>query len=259
MFPTGSVYRSVSALLEANARALLGDIEGCAHAAAETLTIGRAHGMSALAQGLAVQARLDAMSGAWTAAAAAIDEAIAIAEEQWFDERPAFGVVYATASLVHARNGRRDRARETRFVAIPLVRRLDDVTPFLASLALIEIAESALLTDDVGEATELLGDAERRLRRLRDTGMLPLARERVGAAISRASARRSPVFVERLSPAEMRVLAYLPTHLSFGEIGEELFVSRNTVKSHAMAIYRKLGVTSRSAAVKGAGELGILP
>lgn len=53
-------------------------------------------------------------------------------------------------------------------------------------------------------------------------------------------------------------MAYLPTHLSFGEIGEILFVSRNTVKSHAMAIYRKLGVTSRSEAVVEARRFGLI-
>ena len=42
------------------------------------------------------------------------------------------------------------------------------------------------------------------------------------------------------------------------EIGERLFVSRHTVKSHAMAVYRKLNVSSRNAAVERARELGLL-
>ena len=46
------------------------------------------------------------------------------------------------------------------------------------------------------------------------------------------------------------MLGYLPTHLTFAEIGAELFVSRHTVHSHATAIYRKFGVTSRSEAVE---------
>ena len=58
--------------------------------------------------------------------------------------------------------------------------------------------------------------------------------------------------------AELRVLALLPTHLSFRQIGERLFVSNNTVKSHAMSIYHKLGVSSRSEAVERAAELGLL-
>ena len=61
-----------------------------------------------------------------------------------------------------------------------------------------------------------------------------------------------------LTEAELRLLPYLATHLSFREIGERLYVSRHTVKSHAMAVYRKLNVTSRNAAVERARELGLL-
>jgi LuxR family transcriptional regulator, maltose regulon positive regulatory protein len=42
------------------------------------------------------------------------------------------------------------------------------------------------------------------------------------------------------------------------EIGERLYVSRNTVKSQAMAVYRKLGVSSRSEAIDRVQELGFL-
>ncbi|MFN8028560.1 MAG: LuxR C-terminal-related transcriptional regulator [Acidimicrobiia bacterium] len=54
------------------------------------------------------------------------------------------------------------------------------------------------------------------------------------------------------------MLRYLPTHLTFGAIAEELFVSRNTVKTQAIAIYRKLGVSSRDAAVAEARRLHLL-
>ena len=52
-----------------------------------------------------------------------------------------------------------------------------------------------------------------------------------------------------LTAAEIRVLRYLPTHLSLAAIAANLFVSRNTVKTHAIAVYRKLGVSSRPDAV----------
>jgi LuxR family transcriptional regulator, maltose regulon positive regulatory protein len=58
--------------------------------------------------------------------------------------------------------------------------------------------------------------------------------------------------------ARQRVLAYLPTHLSFQAMAEDLFVSRNTVKTQAISIYRKLGVSSRGDAVARARELGLL-
>jgi LuxR family maltose regulon positive regulatory protein len=61
-----------------------------------------------------------------------------------------------------------------------------------------------------------------------------------------------------LSPAEVRLLPYLQTHLTFREIGERLFVSRNTVSSQVGSIYRKLGVSSRSEAVEHATVVGLL-
>jgi LuxR family transcriptional regulator, maltose regulon positive regulatory protein len=50
----------------------------------------------------------------------------------------------------------------------------------------------------------------------------------------------------------------LSTHLSFPEIAAEMFLSRNTIKSEAFSIYRKLGVASRSQAVARSRDLGLL-
>ena len=61
-----------------------------------------------------------------------------------------------------------------------------------------------------------------------------------------------------LTRAEVRLLPLLATHLSFREIGAVLYVSRNTVKTQAISIYRKLGVSSRSDAIDQAGRLGLL-
>jgi LuxR family maltose regulon positive regulatory protein len=61
-----------------------------------------------------------------------------------------------------------------------------------------------------------------------------------------------------LTPAEIRVLRFLPTHLTFPAIADELFVSRNTVKTQAISIYRKLGVSSRKPAVEAARRHGFL-
>ena len=53
-------------------------------------------------------------------------------------------------------------------------------------------------------------------------------------------------------------MPFLSSHLSFREIGEQLFVSRNTVKTQAISIYRKLGVSSRSEAISRAADLGLV-
>ena len=74
------------------------------------------------------------------------------------------------------------------------------------------------------------------------------------AAEPRARPGGSLALVGGLSVAERRVLQYLRTHLTLAEIGARLFVSRNTVKTQAISIYRKLGVSSRSEAVRIAVE-----
>jgi DNA-binding CsgD family transcriptional regulator len=72
-------------------------------------------------------------------------------------------------------------------------------------------------------------------------------------------ALRSPMrLAASLTPAELRLLPLLATHLSFREIGERLCISRNTVKTEAISAYRKLNASSRSEAVEHAAELGLI-
>ena len=61
-----------------------------------------------------------------------------------------------------------------------------------------------------------------------------------------------------LTTAELRLLPLLTTHLSFREIAEELYVSRNTVKTQAISVYRKLNASSRSEAIARARDLGLV-
>ena len=55
---------------------------------------------------------------------------------------------------------------------------------------------------------------------------------------------------EPLTERETAVLQLLQSSLSLSEIAGELFISPNTVKTHAKAVYRKLGVSSRNEAVR---------
>src|SRR6202012_1503099 len=63
---------------------------------------------------------------------------------------------------------------------------------------------------------------------------------------------------EPLSKNELRVLRYLPTHLSATEIAAELWVSQSTVKTHLRNLYAKLGTHRRAEAVERARALGLL-
>jgi LuxR family transcriptional regulator, maltose regulon positive regulatory protein len=92
------------------------------------------------------------------------------------------------------------------------------------------------------------------LRRRPDLGVLPT---QVDELRSQLDTSRGTVGVSSLTTAELRLLPLLATHLNFAEIGERLYVSPHTVKSHAVSIYRKLGVASRSQAVQHLQELGL--
>jgi LuxR family maltose regulon positive regulatory protein len=137
---------------------------------------------------------------------------------------------------------------------------LDHVTPavpWLGAVALLELVQVRLALADADEARALL-------RRVADVLRV---RPRLGTVVQRSAEldRRTRALAEpegrwasSLTPAERRLLPLLATHLSFREIGERLYVSRNTVKTQAIAVYRKFGVTSRSAAIERAVELGLI-
>jgi LuxR family transcriptional regulator, maltose regulon positive regulatory protein len=73
-----------------------------------------------------------------------------------------------------------------------------------------------------------------------------------------ASPAGPPPPLEPLSDSEIRVLRYLPTHLSAPQIASELFVSHNTIRTHMRHLYAKLGTHRRLEAVERARALGLL-
>ena len=88
-------------------------------------------------------------------------------------------------------------------------------------------------------------------------------RAQTGSPASRGeSSRYGPVslrpLVEPLTTTEMRVLQYLPTHLSQAQIASELYVSLNTIRTHMRHVYAKLGTHRRAETVERARALGLL-
>src|SRR5215831_13915403 len=77
-------------------------------------------------------------------------------------------------------------------------------------------------------------------------------------SILTSSTVSKPAVTLPLSPAEIRLLPYLQTHLTTDKIAERLFLSRHTVKTELKSIYRKLGVSSRNDAVQTATAIGVV-
>ena len=105
----------------------------------------------------------------------------------------------------------------------------------------------------------LLSEARSVVDRCPDPGITARFLDRTESRHTVAAApAHAPTIVEQLTERETAVLRFLPTTLSQREIAGELFVSTNTVKTHCAAIYRKLAVSNRKAAVQTARDLGLL-
>ncbi len=126
------------------------------------------------------------------------------------------------------------------------------------TVALIALAEARHSAGAPAEAQALLDQASAVVSECIDAGAIrDLVEDAQRRLVSRRRAR-APELRDELSDRELAVLRLLPTALSSREIGSELFVSLNTVKTHLKSIYRKLGVEGREDAVERARELGLL-
>jgi LuxR family maltose regulon positive regulatory protein len=129
--------------------------------------------------------------------------------------------------------------------------------PHYAVQVRIELTRVHLALADLAGARTLMREVDELLKRRPGLGTLVGEAEALRARLANERGSTAPG-ASALTAAELRLLPLLSTHLSFPEIGAELFLARTTIKSHALSIYRKLGVPSRSGAVARARELGLL-
>ena len=255
--PQFSPYQVIAHFLEGSAATYLDDLASARELLVEGIRLGRDVLPAVHAQCLAQLARVEVAEHDMAQADRLVDEAVRVIEEHRVGDRAPTCVCFAIASVLHLRRGLTALGEAERARGLALLEQAEDLSPYQLLGVRLDLAQAAVLAGDLTGAEGLLHDAERKLMRFPDTGTLDAAAVTVRAMLRSASTPKAAL-VEPLSPAELRVLSYLPTHLNFSEIGELLFVSRNTVKSHAIAIYRKLGVSSRSAAVAEARDHGLL-
>ena len=138
----------------------------------------------------------------------------------------------------------------------PLRPLLTYIYPTYAVPALLELAHAYVALDDVAGARAALRQAGDVLRLRPDLGTLPAQVQELRSRLDRVPA--AVPGSSSLTTAELRLLPLLATHLSFTEIGQRLFLSKHTIKTQAISIYRKLGASSRSEAVQRVREVGLL-
>lgn len=166
-------------------------------------------------------------------------------------------LVYATSAAVNAHASRPDASDRDARQADRLLAQLAGFTPWYTAQCRIALAWASLRLGELSRGRHLLADAAADLRECPQATAAHTSLRACEEQIEVAGAARTDD-AEELTTAELRVLQYLPTHLSFPEIADQLYVSRNTVKTHVRAVYRKLMASSRSEAVENARRAGML-
>ena len=186
-------------------------------------------------------------------------ETLSLASETSLSGWPVLGPAHLTNGLLELDSGSPDRAGPHIETALRLARAAHAVGMIV--LALMPAARLAAQRGHTAEAKRLLSEARTLIDAAPAPGRLPrlvdvVERQVVTGVGSVAAADTAAV--EDLTDRELSVLRLLPSRLTVREIGQELFVSQNTVKGHVKAIYRKLGVSSRDSCVATARLIDLL-
>ncbi len=252
-------WQSVCGYLAGIARRLQGEAGRAQDCLEEAGRMAMVHEARVVAAGSLSQLALLAVAEEdWERAASAVRGATTHLEESAISDHPWLAAVQATASLVLAQQGRSAEAHAAIRQARRMLNGAGWAPPWMALEVRILLARADLMQGDLASARTLLLEGARLLSKSPDAGVL-------GARLQEAG-RRADAFqsagvpgTSSLSRAELRTLRFLPTHLSYREIAEQLHLSQCTVKTQVLAAFRKLDVTSRSEAVQRASTLGLIP
>jgi LuxR family maltose regulon positive regulatory protein len=202
-------------------------------------------------------ALLAARQGAWGEAGQHARSAEALIASHRLGEYSTSALAYVVSARVALHEGRREDARGALARAHRLRPLLDHGLPWLTVEVGLELVRAHLALGEPAAARTVHTETERVLELRPDLGVLVAEVRELGDRVE-ASSAPTGAWAMSLTGAELRLLPYLATHLTFPEIASRLFISRNTVKTEAVSIYRKLTASSRSEAIERAIEVGLL-
>jgi LuxR family transcriptional regulator, maltose regulon positive regulatory protein len=253
-----SAFIPVALLARGVAHTLLGATERAAEDFAATIENGLASGnVEEVFIAEAQLALLAARKGAWVEAGRHARTAQALVEEKGLGDYSTSALAHVVSARIALHEGRRQDARAALARAHRLRPLLDHGIPWLTIEVGLELTRAHLALAEVAAARTILSETQRVLELRPDVGSLV---EETRELQDRLAATSAPAgaWAMSLTGAELRLLPYLATHLTVPEIATRLFISRNTVKTEAVSIYRKLSASSRSQAIERAVEVGLL-
>jgi LuxR family maltose regulon positive regulatory protein len=252
-----SPWRAMAAYIRGLMLTLSGDAERARLELERAATLGRELGHAgAVLLSEADLAGLDIEAGDYRSANAHAASARALVALRNMDGYVTAITAEAVSARIAVRRGDVDAARSALARAMRSRIGVGHLLPSVAVQARLHMAVAWLDLGEWNAARAMLAEIDEVLAHRPHIGALLTRVEEVRALLRVMSAEAGSM--TPLTPAELRLLPYLQTHLTLGDIAKRLVVSRNTVNSQTAAIYRKLAVSNRAGAVAEAKHRGLL-
>ena len=195
--------------------------------------------------------------GEWAEAAGRLGTALATIEERQMDDFVFTIPAFAGAARLSVHRGDLNEAHRQLTSAMRARPSATCLLPYHAVRLRLQLAKVYLAIADPGTVRQLLHEIDDIMARRPALGTL-VDEVKDFRSVLASGAGPKPAGPLPLTPAELRLLPYLQTHLTADRLAERLFLSSHTVKTEIKAIYRKLGVSSRNDAVQRATAIGLL-
>jgi LuxR family transcriptional regulator, maltose regulon positive regulatory protein len=257
LLPVDSLWRAPAQLLAGISHLLAGDLGVADDILAEAVEVAQDTGATVAATvALAERTILAIGRQDWRKAETLVDKARSVVDSAHLEDCATSIVLYAVGARVAIQNRKMDQAEQDLARAQQLRPQATHALPYYAVQARLELIRAYLALTDVAKARIVLREVDDLIRWRPDLGTLPEQANQLRSQLDHIGT--DAIGTASLTMAEQRLLPLLSTHHSFREIGQHLHVSQHTVKSHALSVYRKLGVSSRGQAVQRARTLGLL-
>jgi LuxR family maltose regulon positive regulatory protein len=253
----GSPWRATALILEGAGWLLDGHADQADPILARAVELGTDSGaLPAAATALAERCLVAIGRQDWDQAETMAEQAVAMLQTGGRNDYFMSPLVHTVAARTALHRGDVPGAKAHHVQAARLRPLLTYAIPGFAVQTLLELGCTYLMLDDIAGARTVLRQARGILQRRPDLGILPDQAEELQAKLD--TLRGGIPGTSALTTAELRLLPLLGTHLNFLEIGQRLYISKNTVKTQAVSVYRKLGASSRSEAVQRLQDIGLL-
>jgi LuxR family maltose regulon positive regulatory protein len=247
-------WRALCCLVDGVGLHLLGDLDAAQERLFEGVRRGSVGAPNVQCLCLAQLGLLFIERNDWQAAEREIVRAREQIDRYGLGEYPMIALALAASAHLRARQGATDAAGADLAAGKLRLAELEDFVPWFEIEARLTLARASVRLGDRDGARRLTDEAAAQLSQASDAPALGRWLDEVEE--SRRSAPELPE--EPLTAAELRIVGFLPSHLSFPQVAEAVHLSPNTVKTHVRSIYRKLGVSSRQGAVERAREAALL-